>query len=72
MQELYIETEEIRSNNDMPRDFEADLVPEKQSVGSEVDVNDSPKEPVESENDNKIEMIEDTRNKENITLIEIE
>ena len=56
----------------MPVDFEADLVPEKQSAGSEVDANDSPKEPVESENDNEIEITEDIRNKENITLIETE
>ena len=45
VKEFYIEPEKIlKSNNDMTVDFEADLVPEKQS---EVDVNDSPKEPVE-------------------------
>ena len=43
--EFYIEPEKIiKSNNDMPVDFEADLVPEKQS---EVDADNSPKEPVE-------------------------
>ena len=45
VKEFYIEPEKIiKSNNDMPVDFEAYLVPEKQS---EVDANDSPKEPVE-------------------------
>ena len=51
-------------------DFEADLMPEKQSTESEVDPNDSRKEPVERENGNKIEVIEDTRNEENVTVIE--
>ena len=45
----------------MPVDFETDLVPEKQTTESEVDANDSPKEPVERENSNKIEVYEDTR-----------
>ena len=31
----------------MPVDFEPDLMPEKHSSGSEVDANDSRKEPVE-------------------------
>ena len=45
VKEFYIEPEKIiKSSNDMPVDFEADLVPEKQS---EVDAKDSPKEPVE-------------------------
>ena len=50
--ELYIELEKIiRSNSDMSVDFEADLVPEKQSTESEVNANDSP---VERENSNKM------------------
>ena len=48
----------------MPVDFEADLVPEKQSTESEVDANDSPKEPMERENRNEIE--------ENITVFIID
>ena len=43
-------------------DYEVDLVPEKQSAESEVDANKSPKEPVERENNNEIEITEDTRN----------
>ena len=50
----------------MPVDFEADLVPEKQSTELEVDANDSQKEPVERENSNEIEDIEDTRNEETL------
>ena len=62
IKELYIELEKIiRSKDDMPVDFETDLVPEKQTTESEVDANDSPKEPVEGENSNKIEVYEDTR-----------
>lgn len=38
-------------------------MPEKQPTESETDANDSPKEPV------VIEVIEDTRNEENITVI---
>ena len=56
----------------MPVDFEAYLAPEKQSAEPEVEANDSQKKPVERENSNKIDVIEDTRNEENITLIEIE
>ena len=48
---------------------EAELVPEKQSTESKVDENDSPKEPVETESSNEIEVIEDIRNEENITVI---
>ena len=55
----------------MSVDFEADLVPGKQSTQSEVDANDSPKEPVERKNSNEIEVTEDTRNEENITVIVI-
>ena len=44
IKELYIELEKIiRSKDDMPVDFETDLVPEKQTTESEVDANDSPK-----------------------------
>ena len=65
VKELYIEPEKItRGNDDMPVDFEADLVPEKQSTELEVDANDSQGEPVERENSNEIEDIEDTRNEE--------
>ena len=53
----------------MPVNFEADFVPEKQSSESKVDANDSPKVPLKRENSNEIEVIEDTRNKENITVI---
>ena len=70
VKELHIEPEKmIKSNDDMPVDLEADLVPEKKSTESEVDANYSPKEPVERGNSNKIEVNEDTRNKENITVI---
>ena len=41
-------------------------MPEKQPTESETDANDSPKEPV------VIEVIEDTRNEENITVIAID
>ena len=44
----------------------------KQSTESEVDANDSQKEPVERENRNEIGVIEDTRNEENITVIVID
>ena len=53
----------------MPLDFEAALVPEKQSTESEVD---SAKKSVERENSNKIEVIENNRNDENITTIVID
>ena len=67
VKELYIEPEKIiRGNDDMPADFEADLVPEKQSTELEVDANDSQGEPVERENSNEIEDIEDTRNEETL------
>ena len=56
----------------MPVHFEANLVPGKQSTESKVDVNDSPKELAERENGNKIKVIEDTRNEENITIIVID
>ena len=70
VKELYIEPEKIiRSNDYMPVNFEADFVPEKQSSESKVDANDSPKVPLKRENSNEIEVIEDTRNKENITVI---
>ena len=70
VKELHIEPEKIiKRNDDMPVDLEADLVPEKQSTESEVDANYSPKEPVERGNSNEIEVNEDTRNKENITVI---
>ena len=52
-------------------DFDADLMPGKQSTESEIDADDSPKEPVERKNSNEIEVIEDTRNEENITVIVI-
>ena len=61
-----------KSNNDMPVDFEANLVPGKQSTESKVDVDDSPKELAERENGNEIEVIEDSRNEENITIIVID
>ena len=58
---LYIEPKKIiRSNDDLLVDFETDLVPENQSTESEVDANDSPKEPVEREN---------IRKEENTTVI---
>ena len=67
VKELYIEPEKItRGNDDMPADFEADLVPEKQSTELEVDANNSQGEPVERENSNEIEDIEDTRNEETL------
>ena len=70
---LYIKLEKIiRSNDDMPVDFEADLVTQKQSTESEVDANDSPKELVERKTRNEIEVIEDTSNEENIIVIVID
>ena len=73
VKELCIEPEKIiRSSDNIPVDFEADLVPEKQSTESEVDANDSPKGHVERENSNKIGVIEDTRNEENVTTIVID
>ena len=51
--------------------LQADLVPDKQSTESELDANNSPKESVEREKRNEIEVIEDSRNKEN-TLIAID
>ena len=65
-------TREKKSNNDMPVHFEANLVPGKQSTESKVDVDDSPKELAERENGNEIEVIEDSRNEENITIIVID
>ena len=53
----------------MPVNFETDFVPEKQFTESKIDANDSPKVPLERENSNEIEVIEGTRNKENITVI---
>ena len=48
--------------------FQADLLPEKRSTELELDANDSPKESVERENRNEIEIIEETRNKENTVI----
>ena len=66
---LYEPEKIIRSKDGMPLDFEAALVPEKQSTESEVD---SAKKSVERENSNKIEVIENNRNDENITTIVID
>ena len=47
-------------------------MPEKQSTELEKDADDSLKEPLERENSNEIEVIEDTRNEEKITAIVID
>ena len=66
---LYEPEKIIRSKDGMPVDFEAALVPEKQSTESEVD---SAKKSAERENSKKIEVIENNRNDENITAIVID
>ena len=62
----------IRSNSEHVCGFWSWFSVRNQSNESEVNANDTPKEPGERKNSNEIEAIEDASNEENITAIAID